>query len=213
MKNTHHAEMDERLIGRDLSWVEDGGIFREEPVPYRVASEKPGKHESPSKKRKWVRLQQLPVAGRRDGQTRGSQSAGRAGRPHGIFGRDAFHSVPLFLQQSQGRRGSRPYPSLHAGRPLRPALGFGVPPLGGAGWDFAAAGPPKGGTPNKAPQERHIPLSPATMGHARLLKLSRFQSGRMKTDGVIWPGVAAVGAGGVEPWSAWEIPLKMVSLP
>ncbi|MBI5774087.1 MAG: DNA adenine methylase [Verrucomicrobia bacterium] len=30
MKNTHHAEMDELLIGRNLSWVEDGGIFRED---------------------------------------------------------------------------------------------------------------------------------------------------------------------------------------
>jgi DNA adenine methylase len=29
MKNTHHAEMNELLIGRDLSWVEDGGIVRE----------------------------------------------------------------------------------------------------------------------------------------------------------------------------------------
>ena len=30
MKNTHHAEMDELLIGRNLDWVEDGGVFREE---------------------------------------------------------------------------------------------------------------------------------------------------------------------------------------
>lgn len=30
MKNTHHAEMDELLVGRNLDWVEDGGIFREE---------------------------------------------------------------------------------------------------------------------------------------------------------------------------------------
>jgi len=29
MKNTHHAEMNELLIGRDLSWVEYGGIIRE----------------------------------------------------------------------------------------------------------------------------------------------------------------------------------------
>jgi DNA adenine methylase len=36
MKNTHHAEMNELLIGRDLSWVEDGGVFREYPVPYQV---------------------------------------------------------------------------------------------------------------------------------------------------------------------------------
>ena len=37
MKNTHHAEMDELLIGRNLDWVEDGGIFREEPPTYKVA--------------------------------------------------------------------------------------------------------------------------------------------------------------------------------
>jgi DNA adenine methylase len=30
MKNTHHAKMDELLIGRNLDWVEDGGIFRED---------------------------------------------------------------------------------------------------------------------------------------------------------------------------------------
>lgn len=33
MKNTHHAEMNELLIGRDLSWVEAGGIFREDLSP------------------------------------------------------------------------------------------------------------------------------------------------------------------------------------
>jgi len=37
MKNTHHAEMDELLIGRNLDWVEDGGIFREEAPSYKVA--------------------------------------------------------------------------------------------------------------------------------------------------------------------------------
>ena len=36
MKNTHHAEMSELLIGRNLDWVEDGGIFREEGVPYKA---------------------------------------------------------------------------------------------------------------------------------------------------------------------------------
>ena len=52
MKNTHHAEMDELLIGRNLSWVEDGGIFREEttvatrvlpknkPVRYSISKRK-----------------------------------------------------------------------------------------------------------------------------------------------------------------------------
>jgi DNA adenine methylase len=52
MKNTHHAEMDELLIGRDLSWVEDGGVFREEATPYRVGSEKPAKKKSISKQHK-----------------------------------------------------------------------------------------------------------------------------------------------------------------
>jgi hypothetical protein len=40
MKNTHHAEMNELLIGRSLDWVEDGGIFREESTPYKVKSGK-----------------------------------------------------------------------------------------------------------------------------------------------------------------------------
>jgi DNA adenine methylase len=40
MKNTHHAEMNELLIGRDLHWVENGGVFREEPSAYRVDSPK-----------------------------------------------------------------------------------------------------------------------------------------------------------------------------
>ena len=31
MKNTHPAEMNELLIGRNLDWVEDGGVFRETP--------------------------------------------------------------------------------------------------------------------------------------------------------------------------------------
>jgi DNA adenine methylase len=38
MKNTHHAEMDELLIGRNLDWVEDGGIFREESPAYKADS-------------------------------------------------------------------------------------------------------------------------------------------------------------------------------
>ncbi|HEV7927222.1 MAG TPA: DNA adenine methylase [Verrucomicrobiae bacterium] len=40
MKNTHHAEMNELLIGRDLRWVENGGVFREEPGVYRAGSSK-----------------------------------------------------------------------------------------------------------------------------------------------------------------------------
>ena len=43
MKNTHHAEMDELLIGRNLDWVEDGGFFREEPTPYKAVVAKPKK--------------------------------------------------------------------------------------------------------------------------------------------------------------------------
>jgi hypothetical protein len=52
MKNTHHAEMNELLIGRNLDWVKDGGVFREEHTPYRVVSEKSRKNDSASKKRK-----------------------------------------------------------------------------------------------------------------------------------------------------------------
>lgn len=37
MKNTHHAEMNELLIGRNLDWVDGGGVFREEPISYKVA--------------------------------------------------------------------------------------------------------------------------------------------------------------------------------
>jgi DNA adenine methylase len=40
MKNTHHAEMNELLIGRDLGWVEGGGVFREESIAYRAGSPK-----------------------------------------------------------------------------------------------------------------------------------------------------------------------------
>jgi DNA adenine methylase len=40
MKNTHHAEMNELLIGRNLDWVEDGGVFREQRVPYNVTPAK-----------------------------------------------------------------------------------------------------------------------------------------------------------------------------
>lgn len=45
MKNTHHAEMAELLIGRDLDWVESGGIFREEPPAYGS-----GQNTAPRKK-------------------------------------------------------------------------------------------------------------------------------------------------------------------
>ena len=52
MKNTHHAEMNELLIGRDLSWVADGGVFREEPPPYRLPSRTTARGSSLSKKGK-----------------------------------------------------------------------------------------------------------------------------------------------------------------
>lgn len=48
MKNTHHAEMDELLIGRNLDWVEDGGFFREQPVAYNVT---PAKTKAKRKRR------------------------------------------------------------------------------------------------------------------------------------------------------------------
>jgi hypothetical protein len=41
MKNTHHAEMNELLIGRNLDWVEDGGVFREELASSGVGDQKP----------------------------------------------------------------------------------------------------------------------------------------------------------------------------
>lgn len=52
MKNTHHAEMNELLIGRDLGWVEEGGVFREEPPAYRADSPKLPGRKPVSKKRK-----------------------------------------------------------------------------------------------------------------------------------------------------------------
>jgi len=52
MKNTHHAEMDELLIGRDLDWVEDGGIFREESPAYHAESPKPQRKSFAAKKQK-----------------------------------------------------------------------------------------------------------------------------------------------------------------
>ncbi len=52
MKNTHHAEMNELLIGRDLGWVEDGGIFREEPVPYKVNTPAKTQRRTKTKKKK-----------------------------------------------------------------------------------------------------------------------------------------------------------------
>ncbi|HEV2455630.1 MAG TPA: DNA adenine methylase [Verrucomicrobiae bacterium] len=36
MKNTHHAEMTELLISRNLDWIEEGGVFREERPGYKA---------------------------------------------------------------------------------------------------------------------------------------------------------------------------------
>lgn len=52
MKNTHHAEMNELLIGRDLSWVEDGGVFREVSPSYGAASLKRQSKKHISKKQR-----------------------------------------------------------------------------------------------------------------------------------------------------------------
>jgi len=51
MKNTHHAEMSELLIGRNLDWVDDGGIFREEIIPYRLTTDstEPRRHGKKTK--------------------------------------------------------------------------------------------------------------------------------------------------------------------
>jgi len=52
MKNTHRAEMSELLIGRNLDWVEQGGILREDPVAYKVgARAKPAKKRRPKASR------------------------------------------------------------------------------------------------------------------------------------------------------------------
>jgi DNA adenine methylase len=40
MKNTHHAEMNELLVGRDLGWVENAGVFREESTVFSESSPK-----------------------------------------------------------------------------------------------------------------------------------------------------------------------------
>ncbi len=40
MKNTHHAEMSELLIGRNLDWLEDQTALREEPPPYGAKRKK-----------------------------------------------------------------------------------------------------------------------------------------------------------------------------
>jgi DNA adenine methylase len=40
MKNTHHAEMTELLISRDLAWVDEGGIFRDQRPQYNSSAKK-----------------------------------------------------------------------------------------------------------------------------------------------------------------------------
>lgn len=52
MKNTHHAEMSELLIGRNLDWVEEGAVFREESVPYRVSMRKEAKPHAKKREKK-----------------------------------------------------------------------------------------------------------------------------------------------------------------
>jgi DNA adenine methylase len=49
MKNTHHAEMKELLIGKDLGWAEEGGVFRETPVEYHVRETKERRSKGKSK--------------------------------------------------------------------------------------------------------------------------------------------------------------------
>jgi DNA adenine methylase len=43
MKNTHHAEMSELLIGRNLAWFDDSECLHDAAVPYRA--------EAPSKRK------------------------------------------------------------------------------------------------------------------------------------------------------------------
>lgn len=62
MKNTHHAEMSELLIGRDLDWVEEGAVFREESVTFRVSMlEKSKPHATKKKKKQAVNSKVLTV--------------------------------------------------------------------------------------------------------------------------------------------------------
>lgn len=50
MKNTHHAEMNELLIGRNLNWVDQGGVFREDPVEYKVTQRPPKRAKRKARK-------------------------------------------------------------------------------------------------------------------------------------------------------------------
>ena len=54
MKNTHHAEMTELLVGRNLDWVDEGGIFSE-------TNQKPqGKEFTPVNYRKRNKTKETP---------------------------------------------------------------------------------------------------------------------------------------------------------
>ena len=52
MKNTHHAEMSELLIGRNLDWVEDGAVFREDSPVYHASTAKGVNSAPPHKLRR-----------------------------------------------------------------------------------------------------------------------------------------------------------------
>jgi len=48
MKNTHHAEMTELLIGRNLDWLEETPSLRETSHPYRVRKRSGHDHKTPA---------------------------------------------------------------------------------------------------------------------------------------------------------------------
>lgn len=51
MKNTHHAEMTELLIGRDLGWLAESPVIRETPTPYKAKRAPKPAEKRPTKKR------------------------------------------------------------------------------------------------------------------------------------------------------------------
>ena len=50
MKNTHHAEMTELLIGRNLSWLNEANALNETAPPYRVEKTQTKRRKSPQKR-------------------------------------------------------------------------------------------------------------------------------------------------------------------
>ena len=50
MKNTHHAEMTELVIGRDLSWMDDAPCIRERGATYSAAKKRNAAAKSPGRK-------------------------------------------------------------------------------------------------------------------------------------------------------------------